>query len=63
MSDSFLDSLDRVAAARYIPTDGIAAVIHTSNFDSHTVLDDILRARLKTLGASEHRVKVKAGRG
>ncbi|TFK67591.1 G-alpha-domain-containing protein [Pluteus cervinus] len=34
----FLDSLDRVTAPRYMPTD-----------------DDILRARLKTLGVSEHR--------
>ncbi|KAF8970379.1 guanine nucleotide binding protein, alpha subunit [Flammula alnicola] len=37
----FLDSLDRVAARRYVPTD-----------------DDILRARLKTLGVSEHRFKI-----
>jgi len=36
-----LDSLERVTAARYIPTD-----------------DDILRARLKTLGVSEHRFKI-----
>lgn len=40
-SGFFLDSLDRVTAARYIPTD-----------------DDILRARLKTLGVSEHRFKI-----
>ncbi|CAA7263251.1 unnamed protein product [Cyclocybe aegerita] len=41
LSGFFLDSLDRVTAARYIPTD-----------------DDILRARLKTLGVSEHRFKI-----
>lgn len=40
-SGFFLDSLDRVTAARYMPTD-----------------DDILRARLKTLGVSEHRFKI-----
>ncbi|KIP09895.1 hypothetical protein PHLGIDRAFT_28734 [Phlebiopsis gigantea 11061_1 CR5-6] len=38
----FLDSLDRVASLRYLPTD-----------------DDILRARLKTLGVSEYRFQVK----
>ncbi|KAF8804482.1 G-alpha-domain-containing protein [Phlegmacium glaucopus] len=40
-SGFFLDSLDRVTAARYMPSD-----------------DDILRARLKTLGVSEHRFKI-----
>ncbi|EKM56555.1 uncharacterized protein PHACADRAFT_253754 [Phanerochaete carnosa HHB-10118-sp] len=38
----FLDSLDRVTDARYVPTN-----------------DDILRARLKTLGVSEYRFQVK----
>ncbi|TFY53235.1 hypothetical protein EVG20_g10208 [Dentipellis fragilis] len=38
MSGFFLDSLDRVAQLRYIPTD-----------------DDILRARIKTLGVTEYR--------
>ncbi|KAF8156642.1 guanine nucleotide binding protein, alpha subunit [Crassisporium funariophilum] len=41
LSGFFLDSLERVTAVRYIPTD-----------------DDILRARLKTLGVSEHRFKI-----
>ncbi|KAJ2916329.1 hypothetical protein MD484_g4102, partial [Candolleomyces efflorescens] len=39
----FLDSLQRVTASNYVPTD-----------------DDILRARLKTLGVSEHRFRFKA---
>lgn len=38
----FLDSLDRIAAPKYMPTD-----------------DDILRARLKTLGVTEHRFTFK----
>ncbi|KAI0264742.1 guanine nucleotide binding protein, alpha subunit [Gloeopeniophorella convolvens] len=38
MSGFFLDSLDRVAAPRYVPSD-----------------DDILRARIKTLGVTEYR--------
>ncbi|KAI0089485.1 guanine nucleotide binding protein, alpha subunit [Irpex rosettiformis] len=42
----FLDELDRITAAKYVPTD-----------------DDILRARLKTLGVSEYRFQVKDGSG
>uniref|UniRef100_A0A0W0FWU8 Guanine nucleotide-binding protein alpha-4 subunit n=1 Tax=Moniliophthora roreri TaxID=221103 RepID=A0A0W0FWU8_MONRR len=44
MPGFFLDSLERVTALKYIPTD-----------------DDILRARLKTIGVSEHRFHLKAG--
>ncbi|KIM45068.1 hypothetical protein M413DRAFT_441725 [Hebeloma cylindrosporum] len=44
MAGFFLDSIQRVTALRYVPTD-----------------DDILRARLKTLGVSEHRFTLKAG--
>jgi len=40
-SGFFLDSLDRVTAARYMPTD-----------------DDILRARLKTLGVSSPSIEL-----
>ncbi|KDR75295.1 hypothetical protein GALMADRAFT_268845 [Galerina marginata CBS 339.88] len=43
MAGFFLDSINRVTALRYVPTD-----------------DDILRARLKTLGVSEHRFTLKA---
>ncbi|PPQ98404.1 hypothetical protein CVT24_004083 [Panaeolus cyanescens] len=43
MAGFFLDSIERVTALRYVPTD-----------------DDILRARLKTLGVSEHRFMLKA---
>lgn len=60
---SFLDSLERVTAARYMPTDG-ALDYHNSfgqNSDS-SPLDDILRARLKTLGVSEHRFKISTSR-
>ncbi|KAI0342325.1 G-alpha-domain-containing protein [Trametopsis cervina] len=42
MPGFFLDSLERIASARYVPTD-----------------DDVLRARLKTLGVSEYRFQVK----
>ena len=57
---SFLDSLERVTAARYMPTDG-GSDYHNGlsrNPDLFSLLDDILRARLKTLGVSEHRFKI-----
>ncbi|KAF8813717.1 guanine nucleotide-binding protein alpha-4 subunit [Phlegmacium glaucopus] len=44
MGGFFLNSIERVTALKYIPTD-----------------DDILRARLKTLGISEHRFTLMAG--
>ncbi|KAF8909854.1 G-alpha-domain-containing protein [Mucidula mucida] len=43
-SGFFLDSIERVTALKYVPTD-----------------DDILRARIKTMGVSEHRFRLKAG--
>ncbi|KAF9528500.1 guanine nucleotide binding protein, alpha subunit [Crepidotus variabilis] len=44
MSGFFLDSVERITALRYVPTD-----------------DDILRARLKTVGVSEHKFTLRAG--
>ncbi|KAJ7497044.1 guanine nucleotide binding protein, alpha subunit [Mycena latifolia] len=44
MAGFFLDSIERVTAISYEPTD-----------------DDILKARLKTLGVSEHHFNLKAG--
>ncbi|KAJ7213656.1 guanine nucleotide binding protein, alpha subunit [Mycena haematopus] len=44
MAGFFLDSIERVTALSYEPTD-----------------DDILRARLKTIGISEHQFTLKAG--
>ncbi|KAJ6497806.1 guanine nucleotide binding protein, alpha subunit [Mycena sanguinolenta] len=44
MAGFFLDSIERVTALSYEPTD-----------------DDILKARLKTLGVSEHNFNLKAG--
>jgi len=44
MAGFFLDSIERVTALSYEPTD-----------------DDILKARLKTLGVSEHHFNLKAG--
>ncbi|KAF7795596.1 hypothetical protein EIP86_006759, partial [Pleurotus ostreatoroseus] len=53
----FMDCLERVTAPRYVPTD----VLPPSS--SRLRADDVLRARLKTLGVSEYRFQVKDGFG
>ena len=57
---SFLDSIERVTALRYVPTDGKSACFSRA-FYLQIGSDDILRARLKTLGISEHRFTLDAG--
>ncbi|KNZ71357.1 Guanine nucleotide-binding protein alpha-4 subunit [Termitomyces sp. J132] len=57
----FLDQLDRVTSQKYIPTDGEHRFIFKEVLSSVTGADDILRARLKTIGVSEHRFTLKAG--
>ena len=56
---SYLDDLPRVAAERYIPTNGEDQ--GQRSFDAKLTrlpLDDILRARLKTIGVTELRVDI-----
>lgn len=60
-SFSFLDSLDRVTAPRYVPTNGAFFPCDCDDIDTDAHSDDILRARLKTLGVSEYRFLVKDG--
>jgi guanine nucleotide-binding protein subunit alpha len=57
---SFLDSIERVTALKYVPTDGESDSFGRA-FHLRIGLDDILRARLKTLGISEHRFTLDAG--
>lgn len=49
---SFLNALERVTAPGYLPTDGTIFILHhVGNTDGLLPSqDDILRARLKTLG-------------
>ncbi|KAK2459334.1 hypothetical protein APHAL10511_008648 [Amanita phalloides] len=58
----FLDSLDRVTSLRYIPTNSTLNKIllpsHADAADGRA--DDILRARVKTLGVTEHRFRIKS---
>lgn len=56
---SFLDDLPRVAAERYTPTTGDGP--RQTSFGAELTrlrLDDILRARLKTIGVTELRVDI-----
>ena len=57
---SFLDNLERIAVPDYEPTDGTCTVRCFSLQFSFVSADDILRARLKTLGATEHRFTVRS---
>lgn len=49
---SFLDALDRVTTPRYLPTDGRDFTFDEYLAEHDFSVDDILRARLKTLGMS-----------
>ena len=54
---SYLNEIDRITAKKYIPTDGTYALslIKRFRYLVHTVtLDDVLKARLKTVGVIEH---------
>ena len=55
---SFLDDIERVAAWDYVPTDGALSVDVNCGYELTTavpLIEDVLKARLKTLGISEHR--------
>ena len=56
---SFLDSLARVTELKYFPSDGKHPSLHVEEVLTTILADDILRARLKTLGVSEHRFHLK----
>ncbi|KAJ7782839.1 guanine nucleotide-binding protein alpha-4 subunit [Mycena metata] len=64
MAGFFLDSIERVTALAYEPTDGAhipSAPRIRADVWSIQIADDILKARLKTLGVSEHHFNLKAG--
>ena len=63
LGDSFLNDTARIATASYDPTDG---KLLSLNKPLLTVLtrvtpDDIVRARLRTLGVEEHRFTMESG--
>jgi hypothetical protein len=58
-----LDDIERVAAWDYVPTDGKLSVNLGHWYElmiAITFIEDVLRARLKTLGVSEHRFVIEA---
>jgi hypothetical protein len=61
--DSFLDDIERVAVWDYVPTNGKLSVGMNCWYGLNTAIpstEDVLRARLKTLGVSEHRFVMEA---
>jgi hypothetical protein len=64
---SFLDSLERVTALDYVPSDGtsppLSAFFRCLPPYLHLYSDDVLRARLKTIGVSEYNFDMEAQAG
>ena len=59
---SFLDNAVRVADMKYIPSTGSYSRARSELFRDNTgVLDDILRARLRTVGVEEYRMTLESG--
>lgn len=51
---SFLRHITRVAASDYIPSTGMSTVVSIYAFSHMTFVDDILHARIQTMGVAEH---------
>ena len=60
---SFLNDLDRVTALDYTPNDGKYSSVYHEKELSLLLIDDVLRARLKTVGVSEYRCEMEAVAG
>ena len=52
-ANSYLNEIDRITAKKYIPTDGEPVTCSVRSAFSHFT-DDVLKARLKTMGVVEH---------
>lgn len=63
--DSFLNDLERVTSLRYMPNDGMSyCLLESFILDLIRCADDVLKARLKTVGVCEYKfeMEVSAGR-
>jgi hypothetical protein len=58
---SFLRDVERIAARDYIPTDGMTLSSSLRYLLTGYTLDDILRARIKTIGVTEHKLTIHTG--
>ena len=63
---SFLDDLERLTSLKYMPTDGTSPLFPPSSTQltqSCDNPDDVLKARLKTVGVSEYKFEMEATAG
>jgi hypothetical protein len=62
---SFLDDLERLTSLKYMPTDGTSPPpFPPSSFNAaNQPPDDVLKARLKTVGVSEYKFEMEATAG
>jgi hypothetical protein len=62
---SYLDEIPRITAKKYIPTDGqfiLSTELFTNISNGVTLpLEDVLKARLKTMGVVEHTFTITGG--
>jgi len=66
---SFLDDIDRITAERYVPSVGQShpppqsgdILPLVSDFTTFDITEDVLKARLKTIGVSEHKFTIEIG--
>jgi guanine nucleotide-binding protein alpha-1 subunit len=58
---SFLSDVERITARDYIPTDGTSSPSSLRCLLTGCTLDDILRARIKTIGVTEHKLTINTG--
>lgn len=60
---SFLNDLERVTSLKYLPSDGKRCLTASPTTNPHLFLDDVLKARLKTVGVSEYKFEMEVGAG
>lgn len=58
---SFLSDVSRIASKNYTPTPGVSALAPSILCVWNVYPDDILRARLQTIGVEEHRIVMETG--
>ena len=61
---SFLNDLERVTSLKYLPSDGMTMLSSlTLPYSSLFQSDDVLKARLKTVGVSEYKFEMEVAAG
>jgi hypothetical protein len=58
---SFLNSLTRILTADYLPTTGLSQFDYKGDYSLMLPLEDILNARMQTLGVVEHSLPLHRG--